>query len=165
MKNVKIVCLVGIVALAFVGCATDKNARPVQGLNPACSVYAIANACEVQFGKKISREERLKVWADTKKFGRDEGASLLSAFSAGCRAGWIPETAWLRYTSYPLDEIKEAPLLGRIGTHAITILSISEEDGTVIYLDPTLVDPQSTTFKRINNLCGGMYWRIFVPTK
>lgn len=148
-----------IILMILVGCATDPNARPIQGLNPACTLYAIADCAEIQFHKSIGREQRLTAWRDTYGSKDGDGATVMAAFMAASRAGWVPSSCILRTIHDPEVEIQKVPLLAPMfNRHLITILSIT--DGVVTYFDPSLLDPQTMKLKHMNSATDGLYYRL-----
>ena len=148
--------LLPILLLLLTGCASP-NARPTQGVLPSCALYAIADAAEIQYGKPISSEERLRVWRQLSGKQRN-GLTLDQAFAAAERAGWVPGDSYLRILT--IDAISDGPLIAVLGPrkHAVTVLSRS--GGSVVYLDPRYSDPQSMTVAKLETETRGFYWRV-----
>ena len=148
--------LLPIMLVLLTGCASP-NARPTQGVLPSCALYAIADAAEIQYGKPISSEERLRVWRGIGHLGL-VGLTLDQAFAAAERAGWVPGDSYLRILT--IDAISDGPLIAVLGPrkHAVTVLSRS--GGSVVYLDPRYTDPQSMTVARLETETRGFYWRV-----
>jgi len=145
-----------ILLLVLTGCASP-NARPTQGVLPSCALYALADAAEVQYGKPISAEERLRVWRQLSGKQRN-GLTLEQAFEAAEKAGWVPGDSYLRI--WTLDALADGPLIAILGSrkHAVTVLSRS--GGSVVYLDPRYSDPQSMTVARLETETKGFYYRV-----
>jgi len=147
-----------LLVLIIFGCATETNdVRPTQGLLNSCVLYALADAIEIQTGRSISRDERLKAWNKTKH--SDRGTTIYEAFSAAIKFGWLPKDSWLMAVT-DLNNTKISSLICDIGGHMVVLLSI--KDGNVIYLDPRYIDPQSMSIKQMDRATKGFYWRIMV---
>ena len=162
MKNYLLFFLVFLI-----GCTTNINRRPTQGLLNSCSLYALANAIEIQKKKSINREERLRVWRLTNK--TIGGATLDDAFKAAREAKWVALVSWLQVVDdldselhqYPLNQ---CPVICCINGHAIMLISIriglELEDDEVIYFDPRYNDAQSINLNSLNIATGGIYWKV-----
>lgn len=142
------------------GCVTDPNARPTQGLNNSCALYALADAIEIQTRRPIPREERLRVWRTTRQ--TVHGTTLQEALAAAIKARWLPAGSYLLCVS-SVNELARGPLVADLNGHAVTLLSTAE--GRVVYLDPRYEDPASIEIANLDRLTRGFYWRIATPFK
>ena len=147
--------LLPILLLLLTGCATD--ARPTQGILPSCALYCMADCAEVQFGKPIPAEERLRVWRQLSGKQRN-GLTLDQAFAAAERAGWVPGDSYLRILT--LDSISDGPLIAVLRDHRHAVLVLSVGGGNAIVLDPRYTDPQTMTVARLETETKGFYYRV-----
>ena len=145
-----------ILLLLLAGCASP-NARPTQGVLPSCALYAIADAAEIQYGKPISSEERLRVWRGIGHLGM-VGLTLDQAFSAAERAGWVPGDSYLRI--WTLDSISDGPLIAVLRDHRHAVLVLSVGSGSAIVLDPRYSDTQSMSLAKLETETRGFYYRV-----
>lgn len=147
--------MAGILAvLSCCGCATDPNARPTQGLNQSCTLYALADYAEITGHAPIPREERLRVWRGV---ASERGLSLIDAWSLATRAGWVAAG------SYPgivtLDRLSDGPMLASLADarHAVVVIKRSGDDVTI--LDPRYVEPVVMRAARLESETRGFYYR------
>ena len=141
--------------LLLTGCATD--ARPTQGVLPSCALYTLADCAEVQFGKPIPAEERLRVWRGIGHLGM-VGLTLDQAFAAAERAGWVPGDSYLRILT--IDAISDGPLIAVLRDHRHAVLVLSVGGGNAIVLDPRYTDPQTMTVAKLETETRGFYYRV-----
>jgi hypothetical protein len=147
-------CVGILLVLALCGCATEFNARPTQGLNQSCALYALADYAELCGHAPITREERLRVWRGV---ASERGLSLIDAWEHATRAGWVAAG------SYPgivtLDSLDDGPLLAslRDSRHAVVVISRAGDDVTI--LDPRYVDPVVMRVSRLESETRGFYYR------
>ena len=144
------------ILLLLAGCASP-NARPTQGVLPSCALYALADAAEVQYGKPISAEERLRVWRQLSGKQRN-GLTLEQAFEAAEKAGWVPGDSYLRILT--LDSISDGPLIAVLRDHRHAVLVLSVGSGSAIVLDPRYTDPQTMTVAKLETETKGFYYRV-----
>lgn len=144
--------------LLFAGCAVDPNARPTQGLNNSCALYALADCIEIQTRRPISRDERLRVWAETRHSVR--GTTLQDAFAAAVQFGWVSRGDYLFCVS-DVGQVARGPLLADLNGHEVTLLSMRE--GSVLYLDPRFQAPQTIDVAALDRLTKGFYWKVMKP--
>jgi predicted double-glycine peptidase len=151
-------CLIGIlVVLSCVGCGTvdvDLTARPTQGLNQSCTLYALADYAELCGHAPITREERLRVWRGV---ASERGLSLIDAWEHATRAGWVAAGSYPDFAS--LDSLADGPMLAslRDSRHAVVVISRSGDDVTI--LDPRYVEPVVMRVSRLESETRGFYYR------
>jgi len=148
--------LLPILLLLLAGCASP-NARPTQGVLPSCALYAIADAAEIQYGKPISSEERLRVWRQLSGKQRN-GLTLEQAFEAAEKAGWVPADSYLHVAV--LNDVALSPLLATLERERHGIVVLSKVGDYVICLDPKEEAPKIMTVKKLEQATGGLYWRV-----
>jgi len=151
-----VIRLLPILLLLLAGCASP-NARPTQGVLPSCALSTLADCAEVQFGKPISREERLRVWRGMGHLGL-VGLTLDQAFAAAERAGWVPGDSYLRILT--IDAISDGPLIAVLRDHRHAVLVLSVGSGSAIVLDPRYSDPQSMSLAKLETETRGFYYRV-----
>ena len=148
--------LLPILLLLLTGCASPA-ARPTQGVLPSCALYTIADAAEIQYGKLIPAEERLRVWRGIGHLGM-AGLTLDQAFAVAERAGWVPGDSYLRI--WTLDAISDGPLIAVLRDHRHAVLVLSVGSGSAIVLDPRYTDPQTMTVAKLETETRGFYYRV-----